>query len=207
MYVSLNFLPSFAEFYGEFRAPDPWATDADVLWSLEGYRLVSSTFSAGGLPNGRVPGQPVSKQTSGVFAGIRSTAYNRYRVLPLAVNDLWVENRIAPADLPWLLHEIEGKLRLSDYPPAMMRTYFRLTSVLFGVLAVVAVAVYLYFHFAGMIDDSSFIWLPVIVVVPAIVMFIGLLIVNARRKTIRERALEVLARRAGAARSAAAGVN
>jgi hypothetical protein len=51
-------------------------------------------------------------------ASIFARAHNRYRVLPLGLQTVWREGRVADQDLPWLRHSVEERLWISDYPPA-----------------------------------------------------------------------------------------
>ena len=117
MYYRINLIPVHQWTHREFDGVDPWAGGRPVRCSLVVYRIVPESF---------VNSTPIAKQTvppggndipKNLAAGIFARAHNRYRVFPLALQDLWRAGQVRDQDLPGLLHRIEQSLYISDYPP------------------------------------------------------------------------------------------
>ena len=199
----MPFRPYLREFYGEFIAADPWNKGEEVLWSLEGFQMLSSrtrVIRAKGQPEvppkGRFNGPPKTQPGADRFPGIRSTLYDRYRILPLGVYDLYKEGKVQPVDLPWVLHAIEAQLHTSDYPPAFASIYLGTITGIFLFFAVFSAALYYYLTSAQMAPPAPwFLWLPTMCAVLGMASIIGLQYVKMRRKTVRQRALDLLTQR------------
>jgi hypothetical protein len=118
MTLSLNLVPVYQWTHREFDGQDPWSQGQTVRWSVVVYRMVGESFlNAAPAAKQSVPSG--SKQVPRPFViGIFARAHNRYRVLPLALQNLWREGQVPDDDLPWLLHRVEQELWISDYPPA-----------------------------------------------------------------------------------------
>ncbi len=199
----MSFRPFLREFFGEFMAPDPWNKEEPVLWSLEGYQMLHwrmKVVAPPGTPEvpskGRLNAQPKTKPGDDRFPGIRSTQYDRYRILPLGVYDLWCEGVLKPADLPWLLHAIESNLHATDYPPAFSKTYLSMMSGIFFFFAIMSVGLYYYITATNAAPaEPRFLWLPGVCAFLGLASIIGLQYVKIRRKTVRQRVLDILAQR------------
>jgi hypothetical protein len=118
MNISLNLVPVYQWTHREFIGPDLWAGGQPVKWSVVVYRMVGESF----LNAARAAKQSVPSESNQLpmfmVVGIFARAHNRYRVLPLALQKLWRDGRVADQDLPWLLHSVEEALWITDYPPA-----------------------------------------------------------------------------------------
>lgn len=136
MLLRLNPVPVFQWTHREFTAGDPWAADRPVQWSVVVYRMLAESVVA----QTRCATRSVPVESNDVprkFAvGVYARAHNRYRVLPLALQDAWRSGEIRDRDLPWLLHRIEGPLRISDYPPGLLSRVLAAYTLIFGIVAV-----------------------------------------------------------------------
>ena len=114
--ISLNPVPVHQWTHRQFNGFDPWAGNAPVRWSVVAYVLTAETF-ARVTPAAK---QKVPSESNDIpkryQVGIFAEAHNRYRVLPLAVQEMWRKREVRDEDLPWLLHRIEEPLKRSDYP-------------------------------------------------------------------------------------------
>jgi len=138
MLLSLNFRPVAQWKHREFTASDPWADGRPVVWSIVVYKMVGESFlnavkrDAQSVPSGS------NQLPKALVAGIFSQTHNRFRILPLALQDLWREGRVVDADLPWLLHHVEGRLRRSDYPPARGQLVLKVLSAALAAASLVS---------------------------------------------------------------------
>jgi len=133
--ISLNLVPVHQWTHRQFNGFDPWAGNAPVRWSVVAYVLASETF-AKVTPSAK---QKVPSESNDIpkkyQVGIFAEAHNRYRVLPLALQEMWRKREVRDEDLPWLLHRIEEPLRRSDYPPSPIQTLLLVYTILFGLFA------------------------------------------------------------------------
>ncbi len=138
MVLRFNQVPVYQWTHNEFSAPDPWADDKIVAWSVVVYQLVGESF-IGQTP--KVP-RPASPQRKSIptkcVIGIYARAHQRYRILPLALQDLWRDGQVDDQDLPKLLYYIEEPLRITDYPPGQLARVMRIYSIVFLVLTPLA---------------------------------------------------------------------
>jgi hypothetical protein len=130
---NMDFRPSLREVYQSFSGPDPWEHDRPTTWSLNGYQMETSSMKPR-YPPGRI-------STQAVFVGIESGDHGRYRILPMALQDLWHEGVLRGPELPALLHAIEQDLRISDYPPPFKELYLKILSIACAALALLAAGV------------------------------------------------------------------
>ena len=131
MYVpNLDFRPVSRELYHSFTGPDPWDNDQPTTWSLKGYQMGTATVTP--------PYPPGKVSTQAVFVGIESQDHGRYRMLPMALQDLWHEGRLHGPELPALLHMTEECLTINDYPPPFRDLYLRWLSIAFAALTLLA---------------------------------------------------------------------
>jgi len=135
MTLSLNLLPVYQWTHREFNGEDPWAGGRPVTWSVVVYRMVGETFiNAAPAAKQSVPSTS-NRLPRMCVVGIFARTHNRYRILPLALQDLWREGKVADQDLPRLLHRVEGPLRISDYPPARFSMVLKAGTVAFAALS------------------------------------------------------------------------
>ena len=145
MLSNLNFVPVHRWTHREFDGVDPWANNQPVRWSVVVYTMITKAFAnIVSAAKQTVPAE--SNDVPRKFAiGIFAKAHNRYRVLPLALQDLWRAGKVRDEDLPWLLNKIEQPLRRSDYPPNRVSLLTLLYAIIFGLFAAVGLGVYLFF--------------------------------------------------------------
>jgi len=140
--ISLNLVPVHQWTHRQFDGFDPWAGNRPVRWSVVTYRLTSETF-ASITPRAKQAVPSESNDIPKKFSvGIFAEAHNRYRVLPLALQEMWRKREVRDEDLPWLLYRVEQPLRRNDYPPTPLQTLMLVYTILFGVFAALAFAAY-----------------------------------------------------------------
>jgi hypothetical protein len=134
MYMpDLNFRPVPREEYLSFAGADPWENNDHTTWFLKGYQMETASV--------KPPYPPGTNANQAVFVGIETRDHGRYRILPMALQDLWREGVLRGPELPALLHATEGKLTISDYPPPFMDLYLRLLSITFAAFALLSTGV------------------------------------------------------------------
>jgi hypothetical protein len=134
MYMpDIDFQPLLREEYSTFTGPDPWGNDCHTTWQVNGYQMQSASVTP--------PYPPGKISTQAVFVGITSECRWRYRILPMALQDLWREGVLRGPELPALLYATEEGLRLSDYPPPFKDLYLRIFSITFAALTLLGVGV------------------------------------------------------------------
>jgi hypothetical protein len=130
----------------EFDGVDPWANNQPVRWSVVVYRMVSEMIANVALPATKQTVRAESNEVPKKFAiGIFAKAHNRYRVLPLVLQDLWRAGKVRDEDLPWLLNKIEQRLWRRDYPPNPLQPLMLVYAIMFGVFTAIALGAYLFF--------------------------------------------------------------
>jgi hypothetical protein len=129
MTLSLNLVPVYQWTHREFIGPDPWADGQPVEWSVVVYRMVGQSFLNAAPAARRSVSSESNLLPRPLVVGIFARAHNRYRILPLALQQLWRDGRVADRDLPWLLHTVEDKLWITDYPPARAALALKLACV------------------------------------------------------------------------------
>jgi hypothetical protein len=140
VYYNLKLIPVHQWTHREFDGFDPWAGNRPVQWSLVAYRMVAKSF-ADAVPIAKPTVPSTSNDVPKHLAiGIFARAHNRYRVLPLALQDLWRAGKVRDVDLPGLLHRIEGPLHVSDYPPGRLPIGTRLYGFLCSGVALLGLA-------------------------------------------------------------------
>lgn len=125
--ADLGWEPVVRETYQEFDGPDPWQDGRPTRWRVFGCQMRTTTV--------RPPYPPGKNPLHAVFVGIDSQAHGRYRVLPLALQDLWQEGALCGPELPELLFGREKRLWLIDYPPPNTDSVMRLWAAWFGLWA------------------------------------------------------------------------
>ncbi len=195
MYADLSFVPIAREKIMQFQAPDPWADGVPAVWNVVLYQFQTRTVHPDYPPRGRHP----LKQA---YVGIHRAAHNRYRILPLGMQELWKENRLPPGEIPGLLRQIEEKLPIGAYPPAFAAMYFKLVSIMFTVLTLVVLGFYAWFESSGAAQESAaFLYVSIAM---ALITSIFLLLMRnnrARNRRVREQALALLANQRSSAAS------
>lgn len=138
--IRFNPVPVYQWTHAEFAGPDPWSDGEIVKWSVVVYQLISESFVA----QTPVMKQPASSARNSIptkcAIGIYAREHNRYRVLPLALQDLWRAGKVEDRDLPSLLNVIEEPLLITDYPPGQMARTMKIYAFAFPVIALLAVA-------------------------------------------------------------------
>ena len=121
----LKYFPVLQWTHRQFDGVDPWADNQPVRWSVVVYRMVEEASVGAPVLDPPASEQLVPAESNDVpkkFAvGIFAQAQNRYRVLPLALQELWRARQVRDEDLPWLLNRIEQPLRRNDYSPNKVR--------------------------------------------------------------------------------------
>lgn len=135
MNISLNFVPVYQWTHREFDGVDPWAGNRPVRWSVVVYQILSETFANANPPAPQTVAAHSTAIPKKFVIGIFNGAHNRYRILPLALQDLWRAGQVRDQDLPGFLYQIEQPLRRTDYPGGMMRKMLLTYAILFGVIA------------------------------------------------------------------------
>jgi len=134
MYMpDINFQPLLREEYFSFTGPDPWENDCHTTWHVNGYQMQSASVTP--------PYPPGKISTQALFIGITAEERWRYRILPMALQDLWREGVLRGPELPALLHATEENLTLSDYPPPLKDLILRMFSITFSALTLLAAGV------------------------------------------------------------------
>jgi hypothetical protein len=130
--LSLKIVPVYQWTHREFTGVDPWVGGEPVTWSVVVYRMVGKSFvnATPALPQS-VPSDS-NRLPRPFVIGIFARAHNRYRVLPLALQELWKVGRVADQDLPRLLHRVEERLKSADYPPARLLLFLKVGALCFA---------------------------------------------------------------------------
>jgi len=145
--LKFNPVPVYQWTHAEFSGPDPWSNESNdqfVKWSVVVYQILPESFVA----QTPVMKRPASSERKSIpkkcAIGIYSREHNRYRVLPLALQDLWRAGKVEDRDLPRLLQLIEEPLRITDYPPGQMARAMKIYSFACPVIALLAFMTHLY---------------------------------------------------------------
>ena len=137
--MRLNAIPVHQWTHRQFVGPDPWAGGQLVTWEVVVYSLLGQAFvQSTPLAECAVPAHSNDIPTE-LAVGIYNRPNNRYRVLPLALQDMFRAEKIQDRDLPWLLHEVEDPLKLIDYPPAGLPLLMLFYMSMFAVVAVLTI--------------------------------------------------------------------
>lgn len=139
--VDLGWQPVVRETYLEFDGPDPWQNGKPTRWRVFGCQMQTTTVHP--------PYPPGKNPLHAVFVGIDSPTHGRYRVLPLALQDLWKEGALRGPELPELLFGWEERLWLIDYPPPNTDLVMRLWAVWFGLWAVAGALAFAWLRSGG----------------------------------------------------------
>ena len=111
-YVANRF-PVMVEGYEKFKGPNPWASGAETLWYVGGFRWGANqkhTF---------IPPQPArsgGKQPRGIWAGIYAPEAKILRLLPKGLQELWWTGKLPAQDLPWFLHQLSPQDTVDTRP-------------------------------------------------------------------------------------------
>lgn len=191
MSYDIRIIPVHQWTHREFIGVDPWANNRPVKWSVVVYRMLAASFVASTpIAQQSVPAD--SNDIPKKFAiGIFSKEHNRYRVLPLALQDMWRAGQVRDQDLPWLLHQVEQPLRISDYPPGRLPMVAKMYTILCAVLTLLA-----FFGYASSrahSDVGSVAFGTAVVLAPLTVLsFLTHLFWQQRRKQLAETWLRIL---------------
>jgi len=199
MYISLNYVPLLRERREAFVAADPWNHGQPVTWELCGYQMKTSTVTPDYPPTGNFL-SPASDPMKAVYVGIQAYDGKRYRILPLAMQDLWNADKLAARDLPWLLSEIEGSLQIADYPPPFQYKLFRTLGIVYTGLALLVTGFVLALasQYPELGDHPNVVLaMCSILLVPAAGSIWRRWYLDIRRKKIASQALALLAGRSG----------
>lgn len=140
--LSLNVVPVHQWTHRQFNGVDPWAGNGQaVIWSLVVYRMLSESF----IDTTPVAQPAVGPESNAIPAnlsvGIYARAHNRYRVLPLALQDLFRSGEVRDYEIPWLLRQVEERLLLCDYPPGNVTLLMLVYGIGLGLFAVLSLMV------------------------------------------------------------------
>jgi len=142
--LRFNPVPVYQWTHAEFAGLDPWSDREIVRWSVVVYQLIPESFVAQTPPVKRPASSERNSIPNKCVIGIYSREHNRYRVLPLALQDLWRAGKVEDRDLPRLLHLIEEPLRITDYPPGQLARAMKIYAFAFPVIALLAFMAHLY---------------------------------------------------------------
>jgi hypothetical protein len=198
----------------QFDAPDPWqAGNETVRWRLLVCLLLGGRFADRPPERRTVPAESndVPKKFAIVIATDRD---QRYRVLPLALQDLWRAGKVQDRDLPRLLHDMEGKLKWLDYPAlGVLPTLFGAFAIAMGGVGALSLGLFV-FHilsagWGGFSQLENSPWMLTLVLgIPSsiLALFFWLLRLpfTVRRRKMAERFLAALTGNPDAARYATA---
>jgi hypothetical protein len=133
----------------EFDAPDPWqAPGTTVRWRLLVCLLLGDRF-ADRPPAARTAGPESNAVPKNFVLVIATDSHQRYRILPLALQDLWRAGKVQDRDLPRLLHGMEGNLVRWDYPDAIVPFLLWIMRQMCAVMAVLFLGVCLWHMLHG----------------------------------------------------------
>jgi hypothetical protein len=185
---NLDFRPVPRELYRSFTGPDPWDSGHPTTWLLKGYQMKTSTVTPP-YPPGRV-------STQAVFVGIESEDHGRYRILPMALQDLWHEGRLRGPELPALLHLTEDCLTIGDYPPPFRDLCLRMLSITLAVLAFLTAGVAIWTRISVPFYFIEVFYAGVLPMVVAMLLPLGMLVHHRiRRRRLRSRYRDLIAGR------------
>jgi len=108
----LTWFPHYDTTYGTFDGPDPWANGRNTTWNINLYHL-GRAWGQNDKSYTRVQ-RPENLPAMGTI-GIGTAGAESYHMLPVFLCEMWVQGRVKDEDLPALIHQIEGPLKLRHY--------------------------------------------------------------------------------------------